>query len=284
MLDPMVPESRRWGIGGGTTLASRWSHRYSTDIDIFVPVGTGLTGLHPGWGSGFFSQMKSLGSQQVQVRDRSFSFLFQDGKVDIVEASLYLADDPEIATVEDEPVGVLTSASILAGKLVGRGHRMPERDIFDLAVAFGEEPLALRAAVSCLPPDQRIERINYIGSIGDRYRQTAPQSILNPSEKWEYLLEEAPEQALHAIDSSVYGRPDIEYGPDGADVVLPVSDGSVENLNFPNGTDLLRGLRERGVDRFVVLPGPKPAEEFVQQADDRIGLHTAGNRPEYPYP
>lgn len=40
----LVPDDREtYRMGGGTVLAARWGHRKSTDIDLWLPEGTGMT-------------------------------------------------------------------------------------------------------------------------------------------------------------------------------------------------------------------------------------------------
>ena len=36
-LAGILPDRRKWRLGGGTVLAARWAHRKSTDVDIFLP-------------------------------------------------------------------------------------------------------------------------------------------------------------------------------------------------------------------------------------------------------
>lgn len=47
LIRPMSPAGTSGRLGGATTLAARWQHRRSTDIDITVPIGTGLGRYDP---------------------------------------------------------------------------------------------------------------------------------------------------------------------------------------------------------------------------------------------
>ena len=73
-LGEIVPEGRRWCLGGGTVLAARWTHRKSTDVDIFLPANSRIAALDPRWNPRFTNAMNALGASRVEVQDRSLKF------------------------------------------------------------------------------------------------------------------------------------------------------------------------------------------------------------------
>ncbi|SOY77765.1 conserved hypothetical protein [Cupriavidus taiwanensis] len=131
-----------WTFGGGTVLMLRYRHRFSRDIDLFVPDPQYL---------GFVTPRLSETAESITsdyVEQGNFVKLVLDaGEVDIV-ASPNLTEEPfEIWEIMGRPVKVETAAEIVAKKLYHRGDRATARDLFDLAVVVEQEPTALvRAA------------------------------------------------------------------------------------------------------------------------------------------
>ena len=127
-----------WSFGGGTVLMRRYHHRFSKDIDIFVPDRQYLGYLTPRLNT----QAESLTTNYVEQAN-SLKLIFTEGEIDFV-ASAPLTEDP---TVTEElfgrPVQVETSTEIVAKKVWHRGVEFTARDIFDLAMVTEKEPKAL---------------------------------------------------------------------------------------------------------------------------------------------
>jgi hypothetical protein len=127
-----------WTFGGGTVLMLRHHHRFSKDIDIFVP--------DPQW-LGYFTprlndKAQSMTTDYVEAGN-TLKLVFQEGEIDFV-ASASLTDDPwknEVLIGRD--IRVETSAEIVAKKVWHRGDMFTARDIFDLAMVCEKEPNAL---------------------------------------------------------------------------------------------------------------------------------------------
>lgn len=127
-----------WTFGGGTVLMLRYRHRFSRDIDLFVPDPQYL---------GFVTPRLSEAAESITsdyVEQGNFVKLVLDaGEVDVV-ASPNLTDEAfEIWEIMGQPVKVETAAEIVAKKLYHRGDRATARDLFDLAVVVEQEPTAL---------------------------------------------------------------------------------------------------------------------------------------------
>jgi len=130
-----------WTFGGGTVLMLRYHHRYSRDIDLFVPDPQYL---------GFVTPRLSDAAEAITadyVEQGNFvKLVLEAGEIDIV-ASPNLTDDPfEVWEIMGRPVRVETAAEIVAKKLYHRGDRATARDLFDLAVVMERAPDALAAA------------------------------------------------------------------------------------------------------------------------------------------
>ena len=127
-----------WSFGGGTVLMRRHHHRFSKDIDIFVPDPQYLGFLNPRLNT----KAESLTTKYVEQAN-SLKLIFPEGEIDFV-ASAPLTKDP---TVTEElfgrPVQVETSTEIVAKKVWHRGVEFTARDIFDLAMVAEKEPKAL---------------------------------------------------------------------------------------------------------------------------------------------
>jgi hypothetical protein len=123
----------------------RYHHRFSRDIDLFVPDPQYL---------GFVTPRLSEAAESITsdyVEQGNFVKLVLDaGEVDIV-ASPNLTDEPfEIWEIMGQQVKVETAAEIVAKKLYHRGDRATARDLFDLAVVVEQEPTAIAHAAPFL--------------------------------------------------------------------------------------------------------------------------------------
>lgn len=67
-------------IGGGTTLAARWKHRLSTDIDILLPGRNTLIDLLQ---DDERNVVRRLGGEPEAVTDRRAKIAFTRGKIDL---------------------------------------------------------------------------------------------------------------------------------------------------------------------------------------------------------
>lgn len=118
----------------------RHRHRFSKDIDIFVPDRQWLDYLTPRLND----TAESLTTDYVEEA-ASLKLRFGEGEIDFV-ASTPLTDNPTtIERLFDRDVNVETSAEIVAKKIWHRGDRFTARDIFDLAMVCEKEPHSLRS-------------------------------------------------------------------------------------------------------------------------------------------
>lgn len=134
-----------WTFGGGTVLMLRYCHRFSKDVDIFVPDPQYL---------GFVSPRLSDVAESVTldyVEGPGYVKLLRtEGEIDFV-ASPNLTEAPfEMWTLLGREVRVETAAEIVAKKLWHRGDRATARDLFDLSLVIEREPDALRVAAPFL--------------------------------------------------------------------------------------------------------------------------------------
>lgn len=130
-----------WTFGGGSVLMLRHHHRFSKDIDIFVPDPQALGFVTPR----LSSHAESLTTDYTEAANFVKLFL-PEGEIDFV-ASPNLTDNPYVLEkLLGRTVKVETSAEIIAKKFWHRGNKLTARDIFDFALVAEKEPAELDAA------------------------------------------------------------------------------------------------------------------------------------------
>jgi predicted nucleotidyltransferase component of viral defense system len=128
-----------WSFGGGTVLMRRHHHRFSKDIDIFIPDPQFLGYLSPR-----LSAKAEAMTNHYDEHGNSLKLYFPEGEIDFV-ASAPLTQNPVVAEVLfGRKVQVEMSMEIVAKKVWHRGADFAARDIFDLAMVAEKEPGALR--------------------------------------------------------------------------------------------------------------------------------------------
>lgn len=272
LILPIAPGNTPGRLGGGTTLAARWRHRNSTDIDVTVPEGTGLGRYHPDRDTTLIDRMEAAGATRVDLRFRAFIFTFPDGKIDLVEMDPRPGAGHGKAVVDGKIIDVCSNAQILAGKLFGRGSALPERDVFDLAVAAEVDPFALRVAANYLDPDSRREVVHRIRAQADLYRKNAPHMIMAPAPEWRSLIADAPERAATAVEGAAYAHVSLEYDNQGIHLVLGATRTTPEQrIRFGSGESFADGIPELGLEPcFLQNLGTR--EGIVRHTDEKLRI------------
>lgn len=142
LIDSVVRSGTRfepWTFGGGTVLMRRHHHRFSKDIDIFVPDPQYLNHVTPRLND----TAESMTGDYVEAAS-SLKLLFKEGEIDFV-ASAPLTENPFVLEeLFGRQVRVETSTEIIAKKVWHRAAQFKARDLFDLALVAEKEPKALR--------------------------------------------------------------------------------------------------------------------------------------------
>lgn len=127
-----------WSFGGGTVLMRRHHHRYSKDIDIFVPDPQCL---------GFFSPRLSNVAESLTthfIEQSGFvKLFFPEGEIDFVASGPLTNNPTATESLLGREVQVETSTEIIAKKIWHRGVEFTARDIFDFAMVLERELGAL---------------------------------------------------------------------------------------------------------------------------------------------
>ncbi|MCC7716640.1 nucleotidyl transferase AbiEii/AbiGii toxin family protein [Janthinobacterium lividum] len=129
-----------WTFGGGTVLMLRYGHRFSKDIDIFVPDPQSLGFVTPR----LSDVAESVTSNYVEAAGYVKLYL-QEGEIDFVAAPNLTSPGFVYETILNCQVRVETSVEIIAKKMWHRGDRITGRDIFDFALIAEVEPDILMA-------------------------------------------------------------------------------------------------------------------------------------------
>ena len=127
-----------WSFGGGTVLMRRYRHRFSKDVDIFVPDPQYLNYLSP-----HLNDTADSLTGDYTLQAEFLKLRFPEGEIDFV-VSTALTDNPTKAeNVLGRRTMVETSIEIVAKKIWHRGSRFRARDVLDLALVAEREPDAL---------------------------------------------------------------------------------------------------------------------------------------------
>lgn len=124
-----------WTFGGGTVMALRHNHRFSKDVDIFVPDPQYLGYLSP--------RLSDVAAESDPDYDEAAEYLklrYPEGEVDFVAGGLLTDAGFEEATVDGRWVRLETDLEIVAKKLYFRGNRLKARDLFDLSLVLERIP------------------------------------------------------------------------------------------------------------------------------------------------
>lgn len=158
-----------WSFGGGTVLMRRHHHRFSKDIDIFLPDPQYLGYLTPRLNT----TAESLTPHYVEQHG-FIKLFFPEGEIDFV-ASGHLTPDPTVTeNLLGRDVLVETSTEIIAKKVWHRGNDFAARDIFDLAMVAEKEQHALQSILPILR-GRRNEILKRIEQQGKSLRETFDQ-------------------------------------------------------------------------------------------------------------
>jgi hypothetical protein len=130
-----------WSFGGGTVLMLRLRHRFSRDIDLFVPDPQYLGHVTPR----LSDAAEELTSDYVEAADY-VKLLLPAGEIDIVVGTPLTQEPWEMVVHCGRRIAVETNAEIVAKKMYHRGHQAKARDLFDLCTVADLDPAAIERA------------------------------------------------------------------------------------------------------------------------------------------
>jgi predicted nucleotidyltransferase component of viral defense system len=128
-----------WSFGGGTVLMRRHHHRFSKDIDIFVPDPQYLNYVTPRLND----TAESMTADYIEAAN-SLKLVFAEGEIDFVASAPLTGNPAVVERLFGRDVRVETSTEIIAKKVWHRAAHFTARDMFDLALVAEKEPDALQ--------------------------------------------------------------------------------------------------------------------------------------------
>jgi predicted nucleotidyltransferase component of viral defense system len=143
--------SDEWSFGGGTVLMLQYRHRFSKDIDIFVPDPQPLGLLTPR-----LCDAAEVGMTDYIEQRESIKIYFPEGEVDFVAAGSVTDDPFSDMVLLGRTIKTERPTEIVGKKLVYRAADFKARDVFDLALVLEREPEA-RTALKDLVARKRAE-------------------------------------------------------------------------------------------------------------------------------
>jgi nucleotidyltransferase AbiEii toxin of type IV toxin-antitoxin system len=136
-----VIEKPVWSFGGGTVLMLRLNHRYSRDIDLFVPDPQYLGHLTPR----LSEAAENLTTEYVEAAEY-VKLLMPTGEIDIVVGRPLTEQPWEVVAHKGRQILMETNAEIVAKKMYHRGDQGKARDLFDLCAVADRDPAAIERA------------------------------------------------------------------------------------------------------------------------------------------
>lgn len=136
-----VLEKPQWTFGGGTVLMLRLDHRYSRDIDLFVPDPQYLGHVTPR----LCDVAEDLTTEYVETAEY-VKLLLPAGEIDVVVGEPLTSEPWELVRYRGREIRVETNAEILAKKMYHRGNQAKARDLFDLCAVADLDPAAMAQA------------------------------------------------------------------------------------------------------------------------------------------
>jgi hypothetical protein len=155
-----------WSFGGGTVLMRRHRHRFSKDVDIFIPDPQYLNHLTPRLNN----EVEILTTHYIEQQG-SLKLIFPEGEIDFVVSGSLTPKPTSVEILFDREINVETSTEIIAKKVWHRGADFTARDIFDLAMVAEKEPEAL-AGIRPILQGRRDLILTRIGKYGGDLRET----------------------------------------------------------------------------------------------------------------
>ena len=237
-------------IGGGTTLAARWGHRTSTDIDITLPGDPGLGNLTRDDEHNLARRIG--GTPKIQNIDE-IKIQCSDGVLHLARLRPYAAGAEKHAIADGKVETVLSTSQILRGKL-RRGLTSPVRDVFDMVCAAKADPRALATAASMLETTAAEKIATKWKSENKRFEGEAKEELYGVSPEFETDLSRLGTNAAKALETHRYQRLQIEVDEREVAFTKTVAGGPLKTERYP--VDDARGaLRSSGIEEHLEANG-----------------------------
>ena len=188
LLSAALPENRLV-LSGGSVLQALWGHRFSTDLDFFIP-GPALSNQ-----AGLMRDRMNIVARSVKAAGNPEPLRDADGmegKINGVRFSVGVAKWMRVefgrGFVQDTSVQAAGVEEIFIGKIHGRlrhgrrrDGRIPIRDLYDMSVCMGRCPDVLRHHFRQLKDDQVHIYARRLRSMPENWHELDEDSIIDPT-------------------------------------------------------------------------------------------------------
>ena len=246
-------------LGGGTTLAARWKHRVSTDIDILLPGRNTLIDLAQDNDDNI---ARRLGGSPVAVSGSRIKVGFADGEIDLTTLRPMPSEGHRESQVEGRTEIVLANAQILRGKLE-RAEKLHVRDVVDVIVASKADPASLATAVSLLGPE-RAAAIQALWTNGNRdLANDFEERIRDLDPRFGVDRETVGSAAAQLLGGHRYRRIEIDADGDRLTIRRTIAAGTLPVEHYSRA-HAGKALIESGIGEHLNNNGPITAPQLLR--------------------
>ena len=204
-LRPFVP-LQRVVMSGGSILASRWHHRKSTDIDLFMPVETMEQVLERD-DEALVKAVRSVpGARNINAsRIDEISGVVNGTPFSLTDSPFIRLGRQDTERICGTPVQAASTQEVFTGKIAGRlayfsltAARPPLiRDLYDIAVGAQLVPKTLQDVLSCLAVNDSESIAEYLDAQPPDWHATDAKVLEEAS--WSLSLERLPQHLSRAF-------------------------------------------------------------------------------------
>lgn len=204
-LRPFVP-LQRVVMSGGSILASRWHHRKSTDIDLFMPVETMKQVLEQD-DEALIKAVRSVpGARDINAsRIDEIAGVVDGTPFSLTDSPFIRLERPDTERICGTPVQAASAQEVFMGKIAGRlahfsltaARPPPIRDLYDIAVGAQLAPKALQDVLSRLAGNVSESIAEYLDAQPPDWHTTDAKTLDEAS--WSLSLEGLPQRLSRAF-------------------------------------------------------------------------------------
>ena len=238
-------------LGGGTTLAARWGHRRSTDIDVTLPGDASLGDLTR---DDEQNLAQRIGGKADPENADEIKVICADGALHLARLKPHAPGAEAVALVVGQPETVLSNAQILRGKLL-RAHDSPVRDVFDVICAAKADPRALATAAGMLDA-QQAERVATRWRTGDEdFAEEAAGELRDVAASFETARDTLGSDAADALENHRYQRLEIRVDEHELIITKTIAAGALPAERY-RLAEARAGLSSSGIEEHLDRNGP----------------------------
>jgi|JFJP01.1.fsa_nt_gi hypothetical protein len=173
-----------WSFGGGTVLMLDYHHRFSKDVDIFVPDPQYLGFLTPR-----LNDRAEVGTHGYDEQSNALKIYYAEGEVDFVAAGPVSASSYAMRDILGRRIRVETPLEIVAKKIKFRAADFKARDLFDLAMVLDRVADTRPALVALIQRQQSLLRERFVSRDTELREDFAAIDVLDYTPSFDACLQ-----------------------------------------------------------------------------------------------